>query len=131
MKNLMRRFSRVMDSSQYSLLQSSVDGAVSVKSRRSRPVPEGHVPLYVGEEMERFIISARLLNHPIFVKLLNKSAQEYGYDQEGALRIPCHVHVFERILEALRVSHDDHRSSSILQDLLNSISISDDFQFTS
>ncbi|KAI3774823.1 hypothetical protein L1987_49385 [Smallanthus sonchifolius] len=33
---------------------------------------------------------------PDFVNLLNKSAQEYGYEQKGVLRIPCHVILFER-----------------------------------
>ncbi|XAR56908.1 hypothetical protein NMG60_11037550 [Bertholletia excelsa] len=128
MKKLIRRLSRVADSSQYCLLRSesrTLSRALESESyrtgkvRRSRvrsvAVPEGHLPVYVGEEMERFVVSAELLNHPIFVKLLNKSAQEYGYEQKGALRIPCHVLVFERVLEALRVGDDS------VQDLINSL----------
>ncbi|GMY33821.1 auxin-responsive protein SAUR72-like [Fagus crenata] len=86
-------------------------------SRRSSAsvVPEGYVPVYVGDEMEWFVVLAELLNHPVFVKLLNKSAQEYGYDQKGALRFPCHVLVFERVLEALRLGQDHSRD---LHDLL-------------
>jgi SAUR family protein len=86
-------------------------------SRRSSAsvVPEGHVPVYISDEMEQFVVSAELLNHPVFVKLLNKSAQEYGYDQKGALRIPCHVLVLERVLEALRLGQDHSRD---LHDLL-------------
>ncbi|XP_061352381.1 auxin-responsive protein SAUR71-like [Gastrolobium bilobum] len=100
MKQLIRKLSRVADSSQYTLLR--------FESRRERgtAVPKGHVPVYVGEEMERFVVNAELLNHPVFVKLLNRSAQEYGYEQKGVLRIPCHVIVFERVLEALRLGHD-------------------------
>ncbi|XP_057484883.1 auxin-responsive protein SAUR71-like [Actinidia eriantha] len=130
MKKLIRRLSRVEDSSQYSLLRSdstrspiqshrseSFRTGKSLRSKiRSGGVPEGHLPVYVGEEMERFVVSAALLNHPIFVKLLNKSAQEYGYEQKGVLRIPCHVLVFERVLEALRVGDES------VQDLLNSLS---------
>lgn len=77
------------------------------------------MPVYVGEEMERFVVSAELLNHPIFVKLLNKSAQEYGYEQKGVLRIPCHVYLFERVLEAVRLGENDSRD---LQELLSSLS---------
>lgn len=51
--------------------------------------------------MERFVVSAELLNHPLFIDLLNKSAQEYGYRQKGVLRIACHVIIFRRLLEAL------------------------------
>ncbi|XP_047950690.1 auxin-responsive protein SAUR71-like [Salvia hispanica] len=113
MKKLMRRLSRVGDSSQYCLLRSQSRRCNS-SSLRKGGVPEGHLPVYVGEEMERFVVSAELLNHPIFVTLLNRSAQEYGYEQKGVLRIPCHVLIFERVLEALRVGID-------AQDLLNSL----------
>ncbi|KAB1216923.1 Auxin-induced protein X15 [Morella rubra] len=138
MKHLIRRLSRVADSSQYSILRSDSDqvrrarlprrgGSFRAKLRRSSSqspvVPQGHVPVYVGDEMERFVVSAELLNHPIFVKLLNKSAQEYGYEQKGVLRIPCHVLIFERILEALRLGSDQSRD---LHDLLNSL-FSDEF----
>lgn len=85
-------------------------------------MPEGHVPVYVGAEMERFLVSAELLNHPIFIGLLNKSAQEYGYDQKGVLRIPCHVLVFEQIMEALRLGLESRE----LEDLLSSL-FTDDY----
>ncbi|KAK7257067.1 hypothetical protein RIF29_30769 [Crotalaria pallida] len=107
MKHLIRKLSRVADSSNYTLLRSDS------RSTRRRPrrastnkVPEGHIPVYVGEEMERFVVSAELLNHPVFVNLLNQSAQEYGYEQKGVLRIPCHVIVFQRVLDALRLGLD-------------------------
>ncbi|KAG8379516.1 hypothetical protein BUALT_Bualt07G0096900 [Buddleja alternifolia] len=120
MKTLMRRLSKVADSSQYSLLMSDSRPAQRNESFRKRPgdVLEGHLPVYVGDEMERFVVSAELLNHPIFVMLLNKSAQEYGYEQKGVLRIPCPVFLFERVLEALRVGGE----ARDLQELLNSLS---------
>ncbi|XP_022735772.1 auxin-responsive protein SAUR71-like [Durio zibethinus] len=134
MKQLIRRFSRVADaSSQYSLLRSdtstrhrtarrrteSFRAAISsLKKPASRSVPDGHVPVYVGEEMERFVVNAELLNHPVFVGLLNRSAQVYGYEQKGVLHIPCHVLVFERVMEALRLGV----GSRDLQDLLRSFS---------
>ncbi|XP_074375340.1 auxin-responsive protein SAUR71-like [Apium graveolens] len=113
MKKLIQRLSRVADSTNYSLLRS--ESRVSARSRRcnslrilkprrSGGVPEGHLPVYVGEESERFVVNAELLNHPVFMKLLNISAQEYGYEQKGVLRIPCHVLVFEKVLEAVRVN---------------------------
>lgn len=128
MKKLIRRLSRVADSSPYSLLRSESRSSPTAaaprlcqsfrlaKPRRSATVPEGHLPVYVGEEMERFVVSADLLNHPIFINLLNKSAQEYGYEQKGVLRIPCHVLVFERVLEALRAGKE---ASHNLQDLIS------------
>ncbi|KAG8653162.1 auxin-responsive protein SAUR72 [Manihot esculenta] len=141
MKQLIRRLSRVADSSQYSLLRSDTQSRTCSASRSTRradsfrclvkpvrragggkSVPEGHVPVYVGAEMERFLVSAELLNHPIFIGLLNKSAQEYGYDQKGVLRIPCHVLVFEQIMEALRLGLESRE----LEDLLSSL-FTDDY----
>ncbi|KAK1393160.1 Auxin-responsive protein SAUR41 [Heracleum sosnowskyi] len=121
MKKLIQRLSRVADSTHYSLLRSDsrassrsrrCDSLRLLKRRRTGSVPEGHLPVYVGEESERFIVNAELLNHPVFMKLLNISAQEYGYEQKGVLRIPCHVLVFEKVLEALRV---DEVSPDILE----------------
>lgn len=132
MKKLIRRLSRVADSSQYALLRSSTRSSNrplhsnsfrSLKLRRSSGVPVGHLPVYVGEEMERFIVSAELLNHPVFIQLLNKSAQEYGYEQQGVLRIPCDVVDFEKVLAALKAGE----ISIDVQDLINSIS--DEFVF--
>ncbi|KAF5781446.1 putative small auxin-up RNA [Helianthus annuus] len=126
MKSLIRRLSRVSDSSPYSLLRSDqqqqqpsttirLSRSFRIpKSRRSSSVPEGHLPIYVGEEMQRFVVNADLLNHPIFINLLNKSAQEYGYEQKGVLRIPCHVFVFEQVLEALRTGNQDLLSYEFL-----------------
>ncbi|KAB2071836.1 hypothetical protein CXB51_020611 [Gossypium anomalum] len=135
MKQLIRRLSRVADvSAQYNLLRSDSSSSSSGSRHRSsaasaaraesfrvavkKTVPQGYVPVYVGEEMERFVVSAELLNHPVFVGLLNKSAQEYGYEQKGVLHIPCHVLVFERVMEALRLGVE----SRDLQDLLRSFS---------
>ncbi|KAF8083257.1 hypothetical protein N665_0786s0002 [Sinapis alba] len=110
MKHLIRRLSRVADSANYSLLRSDSQrpsrrpsAPRRSKKQTSSSVPEGHVPVYVGDEMERFVVSAELLNHPVFIGLLNRSAQEYGYEQKGVLQIPCHVLVFERIMESLRL----------------------------
>ncbi|KAG6589313.1 Auxin-responsive protein SAUR72, partial [Cucurbita argyrosperma subsp. argyrosperma] len=125
MRQLLRRLSRVADSSQYCLLRSGSPSSAATNLRRScilrsSTVPQGHVPVYVGKEMERFVVSAQLLNHPVFVELLDKSAQEYGYEQKGVLHIPCHVLLFERVLEALSVGDYDSRR---LQDLLSNLSI--------
>ncbi|CAA2964547.1 auxin-responsive SAUR71-like [Olea europaea subsp. europaea] len=120
MKRLIGRLARVADSSQYYLLRSESRTRCrwAVSFQRSGDVPEGHLPVYVGEEMERFVVSAELLTHPIFIKLLNKSAQEYGYEQKGVLRIPCRVFLFQRVLESLSINGGAEDSID-LQDLLN------------
>ncbi|KAG4124588.1 hypothetical protein Goshw_022699 [Gossypium schwendimanii] len=111
MKKLMRRLSRVRvnHSTQYSMLRSEASDPPADPTKRRPDVPEGHFPVYVGMDQtstRRFIVSAELLRRPIFVELLNRSAQEYGYEQRGVLRIPINIVVFERVLESLRQGRD-------------------------
>ncbi|KAK9741293.1 hypothetical protein RND81_03G095600 [Saponaria officinalis] len=132
MKHLIKRLSKISDSSSstYTLLRSDFllshrppRGPTSTTRRRT--VPSGHVPVLVGDEMARFVVSADVMNHPVFVKLLNISAQEYGYDQKGALRIPCNVVVFEKILRVIR--HGGDFSADVLDFINSFLSSTDDF----
>ena len=61
-------------------------------------VPEGYLVVYVGEERRRFVIKTKYLSHPVFRALLNKSAEEYGYEHKGGLEIACEVDFFEHLL---------------------------------
>ncbi|CAD6247959.1 unnamed protein product [Miscanthus lutarioriparius] len=95
MKRLLRR------------LSSTVAAARPSRRKGKKAVPEGHVPVCVGEEggpVERFAVRAELLGEPPFAALLRRAAQEYGYAHPGALRIPCPVADFRCLL--LRLSHD-------------------------
>ncbi|KAI4998744.1 auxin-responsive protein SAUR71-like [Hordeum vulgare subsp. vulgare] len=89
MRHLIRRLSRVGD-------DSSPPASPSPKRRGGggggrAAVPEGHVPVHVGDgsEAERFLVRAELLGRPALAELLGRAAQEYGYDHQGPLRIPC------------------------------------------
>ncbi|WZZ69491.1 hypothetical protein YC2023_080861 [Brassica napus] len=124
MKSLLRRYSQVADSSSSchsfpcnQILRRHVHHPTSFLVKRASvpsSIPSGLVPVDVGEKMERFLVSAELLNHPVFVGLLNRSAQEYGYAQKGVLHIPCNVFVFERVIEALRSGTSQSRDVSEL-----------------
>ncbi|URD94842.1 SAUR family [Musa troglodytarum] len=87
--------SRVADCSQCPAIRGREKGR-----RPAAAAAEGHVPLHVGEEMERFEVRTELLARPAFLELLRRSAQEYGYGQRGVLRIPCPVPFFRRLLAA-------------------------------
>ncbi|CAL5039911.1 unnamed protein product [Urochloa decumbens] len=66
-------------------------------------VPRGCVPVLVcdgGEEGERFVVRVEALRHPSFAALLEMAAQEFGYKQEGVLRVPCDVRHFKDVLAA-------------------------------
>ncbi|KAL5199402.1 hypothetical protein ABZP36_020605 [Zizania latifolia] len=123
MKRLIRRLSRVAaaDACAASAAAGAYqplrpDGAAKASSKSSSfsgarrlgcgtRVPEGHVPVCVGEEggpVERFAVRTELLGQPAFAALLLRAAQEYGYGHPGALRIPCPVADFRQLL--LRIS---------------------------
>ncbi|KAK1324878.1 hypothetical protein QJS10_CPA01g00735 [Acorus calamus] len=65
-------------------------------------VPSGYVPMMVGsgreEEMERFMVHTELFKHPCTVILLEMAAEEFGYEQQGILKIPCDVEHFRSVI---------------------------------
>ncbi|XP_034591643.1 auxin-responsive protein SAUR71 [Setaria viridis] len=97
MKRLLRRLSRTVAAAGHGT--GSVVAGV---------VPEGHVPVCVGEEgepIECFVVRAELLGKLAFAALLRRAAQEYGYAHPGALRIPCLAVEFHHLL--LRLSDNN------------------------
>ncbi|WOL17396.1 indole-3-acetic acid-induced protein ARG7-like [Canna indica] len=64
-------------------------------------VPKGYLALCVGEEMRRYVIPTEYLGHGAFGALLREAEEEFGFEQEGVLRIPCEVGVFESIVKVV------------------------------
>ncbi|XP_009781272.1 uncharacterized protein [Nicotiana sylvestris] len=66
-------------------------------------VPKGCLAVSVGkedkEEVKRFVIPMDYLGHPSFQVLLREAEEEFGFQQQGLLKIPCEVSVFEKILK--------------------------------
>ncbi|KAK3205926.1 hypothetical protein Dsin_019972 [Dipteronia sinensis] len=65
-------------------------------------VKEGHLAVVAvdGDEPKRFIVPLKYLNHPMFLRLLEQAAEEYGFDREGAITVRCRPCVLERILSS-------------------------------
>ncbi|KAF3642025.1 auxin-responsive protein SAUR50 [Capsicum chacoense] len=65
-------------------------------------VKEGHFAVIAvdhdEDELKRFVVPLKCLTHPSFLKLLEQAAEEYGFDHDGALTVPCRPSEFERIL---------------------------------
>ncbi|XP_078178204.1 SAUR-like auxin-responsive protein family [Carex rostrata] len=115
MKQMIRRLARVGDSSHCHSLHSGKDSRM--RQSHVTEVPEGHVPVYVGEEMVRFVVRTELLSRPVFLELLRRSAQEYGYKQRGVLRIPCTVSVFSNVLDSLLAGDGTYSDSDLLRSI--------------
>nr|KYP59144.1 hypothetical protein KK1_014573 [Cajanus cajan] len=41
------------------------------------------------------------LNHPLFSQLLKEAEEEYGFDQQGTMIIPCHVKDFRYVQDLI------------------------------
>ncbi|GFP79206.1 indole-3-acetic acid-induced protein arg7 [Phtheirospermum japonicum] len=82
--------------------------STSASTNSSSAVPKGYVAVCVGKELKRFVIPTEYLGHQIFGVLLREAEEEFGFQQEGVLRFPCEVDLFEKILKKM----EDKRSSS-------------------
>ncbi|KAH0460426.1 hypothetical protein IEQ34_011089 [Dendrobium chrysotoxum] len=65
-------------------------------------VPRGYLPVYVGQEKRRFVIPMTYLSSPVFKLLLEKAEEEFGFDHDGALTLPCEIEVFKYILQVMQ-----------------------------
>ncbi|XP_050233076.1 protein SMALL AUXIN UP-REGULATED RNA 12-like [Mercurialis annua] len=65
-------------------------------------VPKGHFAVYVGENRSRYIVPISLLTHPEFQCLLRLAEEEFGFDHDMGLTIPCEEVVFLSLTSSLR-----------------------------
>ncbi|XP_055825224.1 auxin-responsive protein SAUR32-like [Solanum dulcamara] len=68
-------------------------------------VPKGCLAvLCVGKEGEekRFVIPMSYLAHHSFQLLLREAEEEFGFQQQGILKVPCQVSLFQNILKTIQ-----------------------------
>ncbi|KAL5073885.1 hypothetical protein RYX36_012869 [Vicia faba] len=65
-------------------------------------VPKGHFVVYVGENRSRYIVPISFLTRPEFQNLLHQAEEEFGFDHDMGLTIPCDQVVFESLTSMLR-----------------------------
>lgn len=83
---------------------SSSDDMPTINDDNNVPddVKEGHFAVIAmdDDELKRFVIPLSYLTHPTFLRLLEQAAEEYGFNREGALTIPCRPSELEKILSS-------------------------------
>lgn len=82
----------------YTRLSDDVDSTTNRKARK------GYVPVMVGEHIgmrERFLIPTHLISHPAILSLLESSAKEFEYSQQGVIQITQDPNRFREILRSL------------------------------
>ncbi|KAI4343578.1 hypothetical protein L6164_010912 [Bauhinia variegata] len=95
-----RRSHAVAAASNYQLLPEK--DPKQKKNKKARVVvPPGCFCVEVGAERERFLVKIKLANHPLFKMLLDDAEKEYGFQNDGPIRLPCHVDLFCDALEEM------------------------------
>ncbi|KAL3527202.1 hypothetical protein ACH5RR_011858 [Cinchona calisaya] len=65
-------------------------------------VPKGHFVVYVGENRSRYIIPLSWLANAEFQSLLQRAEEEFGFNHEMGLTIPCDEQVFCSLFSMIR-----------------------------
>lgn len=66
---------------------------------------KGQIAVYVGEgeERKRYMIPVSYLNQPLFLDVLSRTEEEFGYDSPtGGLTIPCSKDTSSALMPQLR-----------------------------
>ncbi|KAE8725597.1 Auxin-induced protein 6B [Hibiscus syriacus] len=65
-------------------------------------VTKGHFVVYVGKNRSRYIVPISFLTIPEFQCLLRRAEEEFGFDHDMGLTIPCEEVVFRSLTSMLR-----------------------------
>ncbi|GAA0159197.1 hypothetical protein LIER_38815 [Lithospermum erythrorhizon] len=79
--------------------------SMSSNSSSNDGIPKGFLAVSVGRDEEnkkKFVIPMEYLGHQAFAVLLREAEEEFGFQQEGVLKIPCEVAMFEKILKMVQ-----------------------------
>lgn len=79
-------------------------------------VKKGYLAVWVGRDedaMKKFVIPTDYLAHQAFSVLLRDAEEEFGFQQEGILKIPCDIPLFEEILKMMSTSSADNKKQQL------------------
>ncbi|KAF5473555.1 hypothetical protein F2P56_010157 [Juglans regia] len=84
----------------------------------SPKTPTGFFAVYVGEERQRFVVPTSFLSHPLFKILLEKSYNEFGFEQSTGLVVPCSVSTFQEVLNAVECSNGKFDFGKLVEEFI-------------
>ncbi|KAK4343195.1 hypothetical protein RND71_039011 [Anisodus tanguticus] len=78
----------------------------------------GTFAVYVGEERERFAVPTSYLSHPLFKILLEKTYNEFGFEQANGLVVPCSVAAFQEVVNAVECCNGKFDFGDLVEEFL-------------
>lgn len=91
-------------------------GATPTSAKSSKKM--GTFAVYVGEERERFAVPTSYLSHPLFKILLEKTYNEFGFEQTNGLVVPCSVVAFQEVVNAVECCNGKFDFGALVQEFL-------------
>ena len=78
------------------------DDELEVQTPVPDDVKEGHFAVLAvrGAERKRFVVKIECLTSPAFLRLLEQAEEEYGFEQMGAIAVPCRPEELQKILKS-------------------------------
>ncbi|PUZ56036.1 hypothetical protein GQ55_5G262900 [Panicum hallii var. hallii] len=81
----------------------------SVVVRDDKRIPKGYLPILLVRDDEggtetRVLVRIKDLQEPCMAVLLEVAEQQFGYSQQGVLRVPCDAQRFEHVVNMARKS---------------------------
>ncbi|ESQ34814.1 hypothetical protein EUTSA_v10009412mg [Eutrema salsugineum] len=64
-------------------------------------VPKGHFVVYVGESRVRYVLPISFLTRAEFQLLLQQAEEEFGFDHDMGLTIPCEEVAFKSLVTSM------------------------------
>ncbi|KAL6335590.1 hypothetical protein AAG906_030721 [Vitis piasezkii] len=102
LKQVMKRWKTMSMKLRHAPSPDATDSETDTDIEACKPrTPSGFLAIYVGSERERFLIPTRYVNLPVFVTLLKRAEEEYGFKFSGGIVVPCEVGFFRKVLEFL------------------------------
>ncbi|BAS76943.1 auxin-induced protein 15A [Oryza sativa Japonica Group] len=86
-------------------------------------VPKGYFAVYVGAEARRFVVPTSYLRQPAFRGLMELAADEFGFAQEGGLRLPCREEDFQATVAALDARRRPASGGAIMSTMVKARSL--------
>ncbi|CAL4975545.1 unnamed protein product [Urochloa decumbens] len=84
--------------------------ASSVTGDDDKRIPKGYLPIVLVrddqgvDEETRVLVRVKDLKEPCMAALLELAEEQFGYGQQGVLRVPCDVQRFEHVVNMARKS---------------------------